>query len=1046
MQFNTNGILNSRHQIVHLLEQRNILVACIQETKLTSSSNLPAFPNFATVRRDRPTGGGGGLITLVHHSVAFTEVNTNHLFPGDSTAEHLAIEVDIDGAKLLVVNVYIPPISSCPTGYTPNFTHLFSSTDDTLVVGDFNAHDARWHSATQDHGAAERGVAICDALDASNLTCINGDSPTRMPRNGPLSSPDLAFTSVHLALNAEWEPLVALNSDHLPIIIDLDGWFSAPPPQTGPATFTNFKKADWARFTDETERHFIQEQPPCSPEQGEKVIRRILLRASARNIPSGRILNFTPGLTPETLHLIRQRDELRTLNSSDPHIAQLDQEIDTRINANLEGIWRREVESFSLRRKIGKMWRTIQRLSGKRSLKDPNQPITFDGVSISNKKDIANKFVKQFTRPTSHRQNPESRRTIRQIHSRNPLDHNRMPFTVNQVKVAIQKSGNSTAPSPDGLTVLHLKHLGPLGLRYLCRVFNISYAHARIPDIWKHAIITPLLKPGKPKGQGSSHRPISLLCPASKVLERLMLPLIEPYIHLDDSQHGFRKGRSTTTALLPLTHQIVRGFNQHLPPWRTVAMAVDFSKAFDTVDHNALLRCLLHCGMEANTMRWICAYLRGRTASCRYNGTDSSKILIRQGVPQGSVLSPMLFNAYVASYPHTADLCTSYADDFTASASHPDVEQATATMASHAQDVASWAAERELQISTQKSTVTLFTSQRQQYRFHPVVPLNDTPLPLDQSPKILGVTFDPLLFFHKHAEDLVEGAKRKFPILKALTGTDWGQHKETLIATYKAIIDSTFSYAAPIWVPNASPSSVASLQTIQNSALRLATGCHLSSAVDHLHAEAMVLKVQEHLDMLCTQFLATSLQREHPSFATVTASSGPRRMKHTLQSRYLPKLEELTGEAGLAGDGTITDPIAARKQIHTRAVESSISARQANRVLDAPAPDVSYREEELPRKTRRTLAQLRSGESISLNSYKHKIGLADSPLCPCCRSEEHTTEHIFRCPSHATSYSPIDLWRHPVEVADYLRTLPFMDLPEGRRPPPEPPPNQETDT
>ena len=101
--------------------------------KLTSSSNLPAFPNFATVRRDRPTGGGGGLITLVHHSVAFTEVNTNHLFPGDSTAEHLAIEVDIDGAKLLVVNVYIPPISSCPTGYTPNLTHLFSSTDDTLA-------------------------------------------------------------------------------------------------------------------------------------------------------------------------------------------------------------------------------------------------------------------------------------------------------------------------------------------------------------------------------------------------------------------------------------------------------------------------------------------------------------------------------------------------------------------------------------------------------------------------------------------------------------------------------------------------------------------------------------------------------------------------------------------------------------------------------------------------------------------------------------------------------------------------------------------------
>ena len=114
----------------------------------------------------------------------------------------------MDGAKLLVANVYIPPVSSCPPDYMPNLTHFFSCAEDILVVGDFNAHDARWHSSTHDHRAAERGAAICDALDAGSLTCINGDSPTRMPRNGPLTSPDLAFTSAHLGINAEWEPLV----------------------------------------------------------------------------------------------------------------------------------------------------------------------------------------------------------------------------------------------------------------------------------------------------------------------------------------------------------------------------------------------------------------------------------------------------------------------------------------------------------------------------------------------------------------------------------------------------------------------------------------------------------------------------------------------------------------------------------------------------------------------------------------------------------------------------------------------------------------------
>ena len=117
---------------------------------------------------------------------------------------------------------------------------------------------------------------------------------------------------------------------------------------------------------------------------------------------------------------------------------------------------------------------------------------------------------------------------------------------------------------------------------------------------------------------------------------------------------------------------------------RTVVIAVDFSKAFDTINHTALLGSIHESSMDANTVRWLCTYLRGRTASCIYNRGESNRVIIHQGVPQGSILSRTLFNACVSCYPHTADLCTSYADDFTASASHPDVEEAAATMANHA--------------------------------------------------------------------------------------------------------------------------------------------------------------------------------------------------------------------------------------------------------------------------------------------------------------------------------------------------------------------------
>ena len=84
-----------------------------------------------------------------------------------------------------------------------------------------------------------------------------------------------------------------------------------------------------------------------------------------------------------------------------------------------------------------------------------------------------------------------------------------------------------------------------------------------------------------------------------------------------------------------------------------------------------------------------------------------------------------------------------------------------------------------------------------------------------------------------------------------------GQQKETIIATYKALIDSLFSYAAPVWFPNTSATNVSKLQVIQNAALRIATGSHMMASVDHLHMEAELMKVGEHLDMLCAQSLAT---------------------------------------------------------------------------------------------------------------------------------------------------------------------------------------------
>ena len=172
-----------------------------------------------------------------------------------------------------------------------------------------------------------------------------------------------------------------------------------------------------------------------------------------------------------------------------------------------------------------------------------------------------------------------------------------------------------------------------------------------------------------------------------------------------------------------------------------------------------------------------------------------------------------------------------------------------------------WALERGLALSLLKSTVTLFTPDRShQSNTHPHVALNGTPLPLERNPRVLGVTLDPHFTFSPHIASIVSRATPRLNILKALAGSNWGQHMETIVITYKSIIRSLFTYASPIWFPNSSPSSIQKLQTIQNSALRIATGCVKMCPTDHLHAETHVLPVKDHLSLLCSQFLAKSLQ------------------------------------------------------------------------------------------------------------------------------------------------------------------------------------------
>ena len=508
---------------------------------------------------------------------------------------------------------------------------------------------------------------------------------------------------------------------------------------------------------------------------------------------------------------MRERDPVNA------DIERLNSEISNRLRADRIERWRSHVHQSDRRTDPRRHWSLLRGLSGKWAHVPPNQPIAFHGKCLSSPKSIANGFIRQYAPlPSSLK---ETRKVIRNIDRDHPLDHSFAPFTAEETAAAISASKNSTALGPDGLAPWHFKRLGPRAIQYLTSIFNLSVAHADVPSIWKTARIIPVLKPNKPADRGLSYRPVSLLCPAVKILERLIHPSLTEAFTLAPHQHGFRRRRSTVTALLPLADQIAAGFRQPKPHSRSVVVALDLSKAFERVEHTLLLKQVAASPLHSNLVRWLRSYLRGRTSFCEYQSTRSAFRRNHFGVPQGGVISPILFNYFVSDFPDCAEHVVNYADDYTLIASGVDIDEVEVRLNDDLALIADWARRKRLTLAPDKSTVTLFTADSHQYNYHPRIYLNGSLIPLERNPKILGVTWDPLLTFGPHARAVAGKVRSRLNILKALAGTDWGHSQEDLALTFRSLAMSLINYAAPIYSPNLKPSNINLIQRAQNQCL-----------------------------------------------------------------------------------------------------------------------------------------------------------------------------------------------------------------------------------
>jgi hypothetical protein len=328
-------------------------------------------------------------------------------------------------------------------------------------------------------------------------------------------------------------------------------------------------------------------------------------------------------------------------------------------------------------------------------------------------------------------------------------------------------------------------------------IFNMSMESGVFPHLLKKTKVIPIYK-AESKMLASNYRPISLLPILGKLFEKIiysrLISFIKKYNVLYRRQYGFQKGMSTEYALIDIQENILKSLeNKEIP----CCLFLDFAKAFDTVNHSILLQKLNHYGIRGTALSLIESYLTDREQCVQLNNTTSDFDYIRHGVPQGSILGPLLFLLYINDIAESSSLLSFYlfADDTTIFLSHKDQKTLEETLNAELTHVSNWLAANKLSLNVGKSNVLLFRGRNQ--TLPPInLIINGLPVSEKDSAKYLGVMIDNRLTFSKH----IEHVKSKLIRGNAILGiTRHYLPKSILLNTYHAHIQPHIDYGINAW-------------------------------------------------------------------------------------------------------------------------------------------------------------------------------------------------------------------------------------------------------
>jgi hypothetical protein len=744
-----------------------------------------------------------------------------------------------------------------------------------IIAGDFNSKSTQFGCRSSN----SNGDVLLSILEENNLFIVNDNTPTHNSFN--LSSfdiLDLFLCSSNLVDKAGKFAVHQDNmlSDHFPVEVIISESYVV---QTNIINKKfNYNKADWELYNQELESGVIDSSAPLDLQWDQMV--GCMLGAAEKSIPYKTSKIYKSTLPPDIIILIKERTKARRkADSKDPAdkraFNKLTALVKQALRKHRDSDWENFLEKMGPNPLSSRpFWQKINKFRGKASnsrlplLKHNNQNYETD----REKCDLFSLTLADTFKPNTERTDDEFTAHVDEF-VRNRTKNIKKPkfnkITINELTQAIKKTKSETSPGLDKISNLMIQKLQAKSLDRLLSIFNKSVEEGIVPSEAKISTITMIPKKTDDPNSPTNYRPISLTSCLVKLLERIMCNRLYKFLCknniLIEEQSGFRRNRRTADNLYYLTQKVAESFNRGK---RALCIFFDICKAFDKVWHNGLIYKLAKANVPDYLINWIQNFLTNRKFCVNVNGEVSELREIEAGVPQGSVLSPLLFSIFINDIPirknPNGSQSTLFADDLASTFFFKKKGIVENQIKKYLLDLELWLTKWKMKMAAHKCNYILFSKNKKN---DPNFELKLFGEKINQIPsaKFLGLTFDSHLNFSANVEEIKSKCVNRLNIIKILSNRKWNLKKQTLLNLYKSLIGSVLDYSFPT-INNITPDILSKMQAVQNRAVRVIFKKYTDSneEVENFSEKIGLMSVANRLSELNEKYVVACLDSDNP--------------------------------------------------------------------------------------------------------------------------------------------------------------------------------------